>query len=201
MKMALKEGSAPQRGYFGIGVENVSKELNVGNLARSAHAFGASFFFAIAPRVNIREMRLSDTSGAFDHVPYYQYASAAELALPKECRLVGVELVEDSVELPSFRHPLRAAYLLGPEMGSLSPELQQKCDFIVRIPMKFCVNVGIAGAIVMYDRMLSMGRFAERPVKPGGPLEDLPAHVQGARRKIRTGKNETGAEAPESETG
>jgi tRNA G18 (ribose-2'-O)-methylase SpoU len=186
MDSTIKTGSAPQRGYFGVGVENISKELNVGNLARSAHAFGASFFFAIAPRVDIRAMRLSDTSGAFDHIPYYQYPDAAALALPRQCSLVGVELVDESIELPSFRHPLRAAYLLGPEMGSLSPELQAQCDFIVRIPMKFCVNVGIAGALVMYDRMLSMGRFAERPVRPGGPTEDRPAHIQGARRKIRT---------------
>lgn len=173
------------RGYFGIGVEGISKEGNVGNLARSAHAFGASFFFTIAPVVDIRALRATDTSGAFDHLPYYQYGSAAELDLPKACQLVGVELIEDSVELPSFRHPVRAAYVLGPEMGSLSPEMLARCDFTVKIPMKFCVNVGVAGALVMYDRMLSMGRFAERPVRAGGPAEDLPAHVQGSRRKTR----------------
>jgi hypothetical protein len=27
----------------------------------------------------------------------------------------------------------------------------------------------MAGAIVMYDRMLTLTRFAERPLKPGGP--------------------------------
>ena len=35
--------------------------------------------------------------------------------------------------------------------------------------MKFCVNVGVAGAIVMYDRLISMGKFADRPVHEGGP--------------------------------
>ena len=35
----------PMRGYFGIGVEGISKSFNVGNLFRSAHAFGASFVF------------------------------------------------------------------------------------------------------------------------------------------------------------
>ncbi len=173
------------RGYFGIGVEAISKEGNVGNLLRSAHAFGASFFFTIAPVVDVREMRRTDTSGAFDHVPYYQYKSPAELELPKGCRLVGIELIEGAAELPSFRHPTRAAYVLGPEMGSLSPELQERCDFTVKIPMKFCVNVGVAGALVMYDRMLSMGRFAERPVAAGGPVAKRPAHVQGERRKSR----------------
>ncbi len=29
------------RGYFAIGVEDIGKEMNMGNLFRSAHAFGA----------------------------------------------------------------------------------------------------------------------------------------------------------------
>lgn len=177
------------RGYFGIGVEEISKEGNVGNLVRSAHAFGASFFFAINPDVNIKALRATDTSGAFDHMPYYQYDNPQALDLPMACQLVGVELTDESVELPGFRHPTRAAYVLGPEMGSLSPALVERCDHIVKIPMKFCVNVGVAGAIVMYDRMLSMGRFAERPVGAGGPLAPVKEHVHGQRRKIRTGRS------------
>ena len=35
------------RGYFAIGVEGISKEMNVGNLFRSAHVFGASFVFTV----------------------------------------------------------------------------------------------------------------------------------------------------------
>ncbi len=174
------------RGYFGVGVEGISKEANVGNLVRSSHAFGASFFFAIAPDVDIRAMKVSDTSDAFDHVPYYQYENVETLDLPMECSLVGIEFVENSIELPSFRHPTRAAYILGPEMGSLSPELVERCDHIVKIPMKFCVNVGVAGALIMYDRMLSMGRFAERPVRAGGPkAEKEPPKPHIHRRKTR----------------
>ncbi|MCD8520136.1 MAG: TrmH family RNA methyltransferase [Alphaproteobacteria bacterium] len=176
------------RGYFGMGVEGISKEGNVGNLVRSSHSFGASFFFSIAPEVDIEAMRVSDTSGAFDHVPYYQYDSAKKLALPMECALVGIELTDDAVDLPSFRHPTRAAYVLGPEMGHLSQAMQDQCAHIIKIPMKFCVNVGVAGALVMYDRMLSMGRFAERPVRAGGPLEVLAPTQNGLRRKLRSRK-------------
>lgn len=174
------------RGYFGIGVQEISKEGNVGNLVRSAHAFGAGFFFSIAPAVDIRAMRATDTSGAFDHVPYYQYDTPEDLALPKGCQLVGVEFTDESVELPSFRHPTRAAYVLGPEMGSLSPDLVARCDHVIKIPMKFCINVGVAGALVMYDRMISMGRFADRPVQAGGPVEGPPIHTQGHRRIQRS---------------
>ena len=176
------------RGYFGIGVEQISKEQNVGTIVRSAHAFGASFFFAIAPVVDIHALRVSDTSDAFDHLPYYQYDSVKSMDLPKGCQLVGVELTPDAVELPSYRHPVRAAYILGPEMGSLSPEIIARCDHVVKIPMKFCVNVGVAGALVMYDRLISMGRFSPRPVRAGGPTEALQNHTQGSRRKVRTKK-------------
>lgn len=175
------------RGYFGVGVESISKEQNAGTIVRTTHAFGGSFFFTIRPSLDINELRVSDTSGAFDHLPYYQYKTPAELALPKDCVLVGVELTDDAVDLPSFRHPLRAAYVLGPEMGSLSPETVARCDHVVKIPMKFCVNVGVAAAIVIYDRMLCLGRFAERPVRPGGPLIEtgnLP--LKKHRRKLRT---------------
>jgi tRNA G18 (ribose-2'-O)-methylase SpoU len=175
------------RGYFGIGVEGISKEQNLGNLVRSAHAFGASFFFVIRPSIDIKEVRVSDTSGAFDHMPFYTWNSVEEMDLPKGCQLVGTEFMDESVELPSFRHPTRAAYVLGPEMGDLSPELIEKCDHIIKIPMKFCINVGVAGALTMYDRMISMGRFAERPVRPGGPDTNNPASTpNNHRRKVRT---------------
>lgn len=173
------------RGYFGIGVEGISKEQNIGTVARSAHAFGASFFFTIDPVVDVGAFRQSDTSDAFDHVPYHQYSSVETLDLPDKCQLVAVELVEDSIELPSFRHPTRAAYVLGPEMGSVSPELMAKADHVIKIPMKFCVNVGVAGALVMYDRALSMGKFVDRPVRAGGPTETLPPKQTSLRRKIR----------------
>ena len=73
---------------------------------------------------------------------------------------MGVELLDEAVDLPSFRHPLRAAYVLGPEQGELSPELLARCDHVVRIPSSFCVNLAMAGAIVMYDRVRCLGRFA-----------------------------------------
>lgn len=172
------------RGYFSIGVERISKPGNAGNLMRSAHAFGASFFFAIDPAPDLRELGYVDTSEATVHLPFYLYESLQSFKLPLDCTLVGVELTDDAVDLPSFRHPLRAAYVLGPERGSLSPELTGRCDFVVKIPTRFCVNVGIAGAIVMYDRMISLGRYAERPVRVGGPVAAMKEHIHG-KQKIR----------------
>ena len=101
------------------------------------------------------------------------------MRLPDRCRLVGVELVDEAIDLPSFRHPIQAAYVLGPERGSLSDPLLARCDYVVKIPTRFCINVAMAGAIVMYDRISHLGRFAERPVREGGPTAPPPVHRHG----------------------
>ena len=166
------------RGYFGIGVEGISKAMNLGNLMRSAHAFGASFFFTVDARRTLVRPK-SDTSRTPEQVPLYNWTHVEAMQLPIGCSLVGVELTEDAIDLPSFGHPRRAAYVLGPEGGSLSPEMVARCEFVVKIPMAFCINVAMAGVVVMYDRMVSLGRFAERPVRAGGPTEARAAHVHG----------------------
>lgn len=158
----------PVRGYFAIGVEGISKPMNLGNLMRSAHAFGASFIFTVDAHYSVRKSR-SDTSKSEYHLPYYAWDKVEEMQLPKDCRLVGVELTDDAVELPSFRHPSRAAYIMGRERGSLSDAMLERCEFVVKIPTSFCINVATAGAIVMYDRLRALGAFAERPVRAGGP--------------------------------
>jgi tRNA G18 (ribose-2'-O)-methylase SpoU len=159
--------SALPRGYFAIGAERISKALNLGNLMRSAHGFGASFTFTIGATYQALEAR-ADTSKGAQHLPHFDWQRVEDLRLPQGCRLVGVELLEEAVDLPSFRHPARAAYVLGAERGSLSPELLARCDWVVRIPSSFSINLAMAGAIVMYDRVRCLGRFPPRPIGEGG---------------------------------
>lgn len=172
-------GEPRVRGYFGIGAEGISKAVNLGNLVRTAHAFGASFVFLVDPDAKLRDALKTDTSRADWQLPLYRYNSADALDLPQHCRLVGCELVDDAIDLPSFGHPLAAAYVFGPERSSLSPVMQRRCEFVVRIPTRFCINLAVAGAVVMYDRMLTHGRFAERVPRPGGPAAPPLPHVHG----------------------
>lgn len=167
------------RGYFGIGVERISKPFNVGAVFRSAHAFDASFVFTVAASYPRRAGGRTDTSDSLGQVPFYDVPDAASLRLPEGCALVGIELFDDSIDLPSFRHPSRAAYVLGGERLGLSPEMVARCDHVVKIPTRFSLNLGMAAVLVMYDRLITHGRFAPRPVKPGGPTEPAPTHVHG----------------------
>ena len=171
------------RGYFGIGAEEISKPMNLGALMRTAHAFGASFFFTVNAAPKLREAYNADTSRAFAHLPYYPYETINALRLPKGCALVGVELADDAIELPQFMHPAAAAYVLGRERGSLSPALLARCAHVVKIPTKFCLNVGLAGALVMYDRLIALGGYPARPIMPGGPkleMNEAPRAKRGA---------------------
>jgi tRNA G18 (ribose-2'-O)-methylase SpoU len=95
----------------------------------------------------------ADTSKGQWHLPHYNWATLEEMRLPQGCVLVGVELTPEAVDLTTFRHPLRAAYVLGPEQGSLSPDVLVRCRHVIKIPTRFCINVAMAAAIVMYDRV------------------------------------------------
>ena len=157
---------------------------NVGALLRTAHAFGAAFCFTIGAGWDSRAGALADTAdtpGARAAVALRR--CSARLRLPQGCVLVGIELLEDAVELPSFRHPLNAAYVLGPERAGLSPALLARCRHVVRIPTRFALNLAVAGALVLYDRLLQHGRFAERPVASGGAGGAAAAPARPRRRR------------------
>jgi len=170
---------AGMRGYFAAGVDGISKPMNLGNLLRIAHAFDASFFFAVNAQVKLADAQ-SDTSRAEGDLPVYKFRSVEEFRLPVGCRLVGVEITDEATELPRFRHPERAAYVFGGERTSLSDEMLARCEFVVKIPTRFSINVGMAGAIILYDRLISLGGYPGRPVAPGRAPEIPPPHKWGA---------------------
>ncbi len=175
------------RGYFGIGIDGASKEGNMGNLVRTAHAFGASFAFAVNPKIVTHTgeyvtKNLSDTSKSHQQIPFYNYASVDEVDVPQGCQLVGVEICDEAIDLPSFHHPNQAVYVLGGERSSVSPEMMARCQHFIKIPTKFCLNVATAGAIVMYDRHRMIGGYADRPIMAGKKPEERKAHVHGASK-------------------
>jgi tRNA G18 (ribose-2'-O)-methylase SpoU len=174
------------RGYFGIGAEGVSKSANMGALLRTAHAFGAAFCFTVGAGFDARAGRAADTADTPAHVPLWRFPDLESLTLPQGCVLVGVEVLPEAVDLPSFRHPLNAAYVLGPERAGLSPALLGRCAHVIRIPTRFALNLAVAGALVLYDRLLQHGRFAERPVGSMGSPQPSAAAMRGAPRFRRT---------------
>jgi len=141
------------RGYFGIGIQNTKTEANIGTLWRSASIMGASFIFTIGRRY---KKQASDTMVSWRHIPLYTYETFEEFhkSMPYDCQLVGIELDSKSTPISAFKHPERAIYLLGAEDHGLTDEALKKCIHIVQLPGDYCMNVSVAGSIVMYDRLI-----------------------------------------------
>jgi tRNA G18 (ribose-2'-O)-methylase SpoU len=140
------------RGFFGIGIQNTKTEMNIGTLWRSAHIMGASFIFTIGKRY---KKQASDTMASWRHIPLYNYDTFIDFyrAMPYDCQLVGIELDESAVMINEFSHPERCIYLLGAEDNGLTREAVDACHKIVQLPGNYCMNVAVAGSIVMFDRL------------------------------------------------
>ena len=139
------------RGYFGIGIENSKTKENLGTLWRSAYNLGADFIFVIGKRY---KKQCSDTVKAYRHIPLYQFDSMEHFlkSRPYDCQLIGIEITEEAKDIRNFSHPERAIYVLGPEDGNLS--CLKECQSVIKIPSYRCLNVAVAGSIIMYDRIL-----------------------------------------------
>ena len=144
-----------EHGYFGIGVCLPKTGPNVGTLLRSAFAFGAAFVFTVGRRY---PKQATDTLQAWKHIPLYHYIDADEflLAIPHACVPIAVERMDEARPLPEFSHPERALYILGPEDGSVPASILKHCKATVQIPSAYCLNVAVAGSIVMYDRIAKL---------------------------------------------
>lgn len=149
----MKYTEEKKRGFFGIGIQNTKNILNIGTLWRSASIMGASFIFTIGNRY---KRQASDTMESWRHIPLYNYASFDDFykSLPYDCRLIGIELDERSISIDKFLHPERCIYLLGAEDNGLTSEALNKCHQIIQLPGNYCLNVSVAGSIVMYDRVI-----------------------------------------------
>lgn len=149
----------PDKGYFGIGIYMPKTSENIGTLWRSAHNLGASFMFTIGARAFMEQA--SDTTKASRHIPFYVYPTfeAFSDATPTGCRLIGIEQYDGAVDLVHFEHPDRACYLLGSEDNGIPQKALPFCTGgLIHIPTPMCLNVAVAGSIVMYDRLAKVNK-------------------------------------------
>jgi tRNA(Leu) C34 or U34 (ribose-2'-O)-methylase TrmL len=144
------------RGYFGIVAYQPKSSINVGTLWRTANIFGAAFIGTIGRRY---KKQSSDTMKTPLHVPLFHFDDTEDFYshLPTGCRLVAIERNNAARPLASFVHPHQAVYLLGPEDGSLPQRMIEKAMATLIIPGQFCLNVAVAGSIVLYDRLAKQG--------------------------------------------
>jgi hypothetical protein len=78
---------------------------------------------------------------------------------------VAVELVPGAEDMIWFEHPETAAYVFGPEDGTLDVALRRLCHRVVSLPMQHCCNLAAAVYLTLYDRHSKRVRAgAEHPL-------------------------------------
>lgn len=139
-----------KRGYFGIGIYHPKTETNMGTLWRSAQNFGADFIFTIGKRY---QKQSSDTTKAWRHVPLFEYVSFEDFRshVPYSCQIVFVEQAEGARDIKRAYHPESCAYVLGAEDHGIPEEIMRGHQKIF-IDTPMCLNVAVAGSIVLFDR-------------------------------------------------
>ena len=176
-RLVVRDTLNARRLPYGVAVENLSKEWNIGNLIRTANAFLCgeliligrdSFNDAGCPGIYRFE--------CMRHAP--DQAAFFELAAQGGYQVIAVEIDPRAEMLPRFNYPEKPLFLFGSELEGLSPELIDRADHRVMIPqygLVPCLNVNISCSIVLYD-------FISR-VHPD--LEPVP--VVGTKFQIDTG--------------
>ncbi len=153
------------RGYEGIQklpvavlLENVRSMYNVGSFFRTADAVALEKlylggFTSFPPKKEISKTAL----GAEDRVAWEH--STEPLHLASQISLNGYELaaIETSpraVDLFDWVPRFPVCLVFGHEVDGVTPELLERCDSFVRIPMlgsKFSLNVATAGGVALYE--------------------------------------------------
>jgi tRNA(Leu) C34 or U34 (ribose-2'-O)-methylase TrmL len=138
-------------------------EVNVGSAMRSAVAFGADAVILVGRRYEREPGDVFHAQKHLDVLPVPTWERAFELLV--EIPIVVVEKIDGATPLNMLEHPARAAYVFGPEDGSVHADVVACSRHQVRIPHARpdnshwgCLNLATSVAIVLYDRLCRGGR-------------------------------------------
>ncbi len=149
---------------------NTTKEHNVGTLVRTAHAAAAEEVLLVGERE--WNVEAAKTAEFYTQVTFLADEKAfLEHLEQKLWNLVAVELNSRSVSLFEAQYPQRPCFLLGAELGGVPERLIEAASLVVEIPqwgLVPCLNLAVAGSIVIYDYLGKLARAGDLDRPSGG---------------------------------
>jgi tRNA G18 (ribose-2'-O)-methylase SpoU len=119
---------------------------------------GQRFTFADGERLP-REERMR----GYAHVMIKETERPFDL-LPPGSTPVCIELSPNAQPLTHFVHPVKPAYIFGPEDGHVSQSFRGLCHQFVFIPAYHCLNLGAAMNVILADRMMKRQLLGLEPI-------------------------------------
>ncbi|MFH1144309.1 MAG: TrmH family RNA methyltransferase [Candidatus Eisenbacteria bacterium] len=182
-RRALRAWLDARRLPYGVAVENLTKDANLGNLIRTANAFLCGEILLVGSPVfdsagaadvhRFERMRhFADPEAFLDHVKTSGY------------RLIAVEIDAGAQWLHRFEFPERPLFLFGSELRGLSPGLAAHAQQRLMIPqygLMPCLNVNVSCSIVLYHYVTHA--FPDL----------LPAPIAGAKFQLDPGSGQKGS--------
>jgi len=164
-----------QRFPVAVLLDNVRSMYNVGSFFRTADAVGLERLYlagitAYPPKNGIRKTALgSEETVAWEHT--WDPVLFADRLREQGYELAAIETSVHSVDLFDWRPAFPVCVVFGHEVDGIRPELVERCDTRVRIPMlgaKHSLNVATAGGVVLFELLRKYRRLTERAAYPGG---------------------------------
>jgi len=152
--------------------------INVGNARRACACYGVETLIVTGRRYGYR-MALETRSPRPLRMKAFDTTKILQTDRPFDdfagMTFVAVEVLENAESLPHFRHPPNAAYVFGPEDGSLARQTLMKCQRFVRIPTAHCLNLATTVATVLYDRAAKLMHETQTSPTELGELLERPS--------------------------
>jgi 23S rRNA (guanosine2251-2'-O)-methyltransferase len=135
-------------------------EYNIGSIIRTAECTGASAVI-LSPKTKITPQVIRASMGASENVSIVHEGLFTAI---KVCKDAGVKVIGIEVTGDNFYHEAdltgRVMFIIGGEDRSLSDEIVNKCDEVVKIPLEGQINslnMSVATGVVMYDKLRQDG--------------------------------------------
>lgn len=124
----------------------------MGAVARATGCFDADYMATIGTKYDHHATAV----GHERHVPIWYFNKFRDLkvSFPWDTKIVAVDYNDDATPLSEYQHPERAMYVLGEEGPGFEqyPEVLERADDTVYIDAEYCMNVAVAGNMVLRDR-------------------------------------------------
>jgi tRNA G18 (ribose-2'-O)-methylase SpoU len=158
----VTEAAAPYENIRSLPVaillDNVRSMYNVGAFFRTADAAGIEKLYLCGITSHPPKKAISKTAlGAEDRAPWehaWDPLPLVEALRARHYEIAAVETTVHAVDLFDWKPRFPVCLVFGHEVEGIRPQLAERCDTHVRIPMlgiKHSLNVATAGGVAIYE--------------------------------------------------
>jgi 23S rRNA (guanosine2251-2'-O)-methyltransferase len=139
-------------------LDNIRSAFNVGAIFRTSDASGVEKLWLTGITPYPPHNRIPKTALGSTETVNWEYQKGLNIVIESlknnGCTIIGAELSDKAITYTDYKFPEKSAIIFGNEINGISPEILDKCDAVVQIPMfgkKESLNVEVSCAVIIYE--------------------------------------------------